>query len=271
MAGQILVLPDVTVAAAGGAPKIFMNAADMSALKIGPLLKHVVSARSLEAAAGGGVVGRCRNTGKSLTPKGTGQASLGVTMLSGREALGVTAGAAGLALPPGSLTNSFTYVAAVHLHATDIAGSAAVNLLSGFDVADAYIAAVLRYYGQAYAAPATSADKFTSMAPTTSGAIAVAAGALAGWNVVVIDFNNDTRILSIAVNQVTTFAAILKSAPAAFAPTSYLEVGYHPGAALLNSKFGDLYTFSDSLLKTELGKTQLTDLVSAVKTYYSIA
>ncbi len=271
MAGQILVLPDVTVAAAGGAPKIYMNAADMSALKIGPLLKHVVSARSLEAAAGGGVVGRCRNSGQSLIPKGAGQASLGVTMLAGREALGVTSGTAGLALPAGSLTNSFTYVTAVHLGATDIAGLTAINFLSGFDVSDTYIMAALRYYGQSFASPTTSADKFTSQAPSTSGAIAAAPGALAGWNVVVVDFNNDTKVLSVSVNQVTTFTAVLKSAAAAFAPTSYLEVGYHPGTTLLNSKFGDLYTFSDSLLKTALGKSQLAELVAALKIYYAIA
>ena len=134
-----------------------------------------------------------------------------------------------------------------------------------------YITAALRYYGQAYASPTTNADKFTSLAPTTSGAIAPAPGALAGWNVVVIDFNNETRLLSVSVNQVTTFAAVLKSTPAAFAPTSYLEVGYHPGAALLNSKLGDLYAFNDSLLKTELGRLQLADLVTALKVYYVIA
>ncbi|MFJ2449014.1 DUF2280 domain-containing protein [Pseudomonas sp. NPDC087626] len=156
------------------------------------------------------------------------------------------------------------------------AGKSIVQALACFDTPSqvvesvTYITAALRYYGQAYASPTTNADKFTSLAPTTSGAIAPAPGALTGWNVVVIDFNNETRVLSVSVNQVTTFTAVLKSTPAAFAPTSYLEVGYHPGAALLNSKLGDLYTFNDSLLKAELGRLQLADLVIALKAYYVI-
>ncbi|WP_023389753.1 hypothetical protein [Pseudomonas putida] len=271
MAGQVIVLPGVTAAASAGAPRINMNAADIAASKV-VSLKHVVSARSLTAAPGGGVVGRCRNTGANLTPKGTGQALLGVTSLAGRSALGLTAsGSAGLALPAGSLTNSFTYVTAVYLGATDIAGSSAINFLAGFDAADAYITASLRYYGQAYASPVSRADKFSSFSPQTSTPGADGAGAVAGWNVVTVDFNNDSRILSIAVNQAVTFAAVLKPTPAGYASSSYLEVGYHLGNALLNSKFGDLYTFSDSLLKSDLGKAQLSDLVAALKAYYSIA
>ncbi|MNE93518.1 hypothetical protein D3C80_1913770 [compost metagenome] len=78
--------------------------------------------------------------------------------------------------------------------------------------------------------------------------------------------------MSVSVNQAVTFT--VATMPASYTPASgsYIEVGYHIDASSIrNSKLGDLYTFSDSLLKTELGKSQLAELMAALKTYYSIA
>jgi hypothetical protein len=273
MAGQLIILPGVTAAASAGAPRISMNAPDSVAAKIASL-KHVVSARALDALPGGGVSGRCRNTGAALTPKGTGTALLATTTLAGRKGLGLSvAGNAGLALPPGSLTNSFTLVIAVYLGAGDTSSNSLINLLAGFDAADTYISAPLRYYGQAYPTPITRADKFVSWGPNSTGvATAETLRLTTGWNIVVIDYNNENRMVSIAVNQAASFIAATKAEVTDFASTSYLEIGYHLSInRLVESKIGDLYTFSDSLLRMDLGKTQLAELIAALKTYYVIA
>ena len=272
MAGQLIILPGVTAAASAGAPRISMNAPDSVAAKIASL-KHVVSARALDALPGGGVSGRCRNTGAALTPKGTGTALLATTTLAGRKGLGLSvAGNAGLALPPGSLTNTFTMVIAVYLGAGDTSSNSLINLLAGFDAADTYISTPLRYYGQAYSTPITRADKFVSWGHNTTGTTAETLRLSTGWNIVVIDYNNENRMVSIAVNQAASFIAATKAEVANFASTSFLEIGYHLSInRLVESKIGDLYTFSDSLLRTDLGKTQLAELIAALKSYYVIA
>lgn len=270
MAGQLIVLPGVTVAAAAGAPRLSMNAADAAASKI-VSLKHVVSARALTALPGGGVSGRCRNTGASLIPKGANASMLSVSTVGGRKGLGQTGGSAGLALPAGSLTNSFCMVAAIYLGGNDTSSSSLVNFLAGFDATDNYIAAPLRYYGQNYSTVPSRADKMVSFGPSTTDFAAEALRTNVGWNIVIIDYDNDQRRLSISVNQSTSFAAVTKSTTASFADTSYLEVGYHLSAnRLIDSKVGDLYTFDDSLLKAELGKSQLGDVVQQLKGYYAI-
>lgn len=275
MAGQLIVLPGVTAAASAGAPRINMNAPDLIAAK-NATLKHVVSARSLALVAGGGVSGRCRATGAPLIAKGISASTLALYEIAGRKGLGINGiGRAGLALPANSLTESFTTVSAVNIDSVDIAGidagTSSVNFLSGFDASDVYRNMMLRYASSANADPLI-ADKLR-VSTTTSGTLAAPAARPTGnWIIVITDYNNTTRLLSISANQVATFASTTQAASLAPAAGSYLEIGYHPDASSLRaSKVGDLYTFSDSLLRTELGKSQLADLVGALKTYYSIA
>jgi len=268
MAGQMIVLPGVTAAAGPSAPRVNINTPDTIAARM-PTIKHAVAARSLSAAPGGGVIGRCRVTGSPLVAKGSAAASLTITEIAGRLGLGFsTPGAAGLALPAGSITQSFTLVAAINLSATDAAGNYPINLLSGFDGADAYISGLLRAYG---AASSVFPGKIGSNTGT-SGTWSFANLPAAGWAIVVIDYNNSTRVMSVAINQSASFT--VATMPATYAPSagSYVEIGYHVASqSLQNSKLGDLYTFSDSLLKTDLGKSQLAELVTSMKTYYSIA
>lgn len=271
MAGQFIVLPGVTVAAAAGAPRLNMNAADVSASKI-LSLKHVVSARSITSLPGGGVSGRCRNTGAPLVPKGANASMLSISTVGGRAGIGQTGGSAGLGLPPGSLTNSFTMVVATYLAGADTSSNSSVNFLAGFDVDNNYIAVPLRYYAQNYTTVPSRADKMISYGPSAADFAAEALRTNVGWNIVVIDYDNDLRRLSLSVNQVSSFSAVTKAAAANFASSSYLEIGYHLSAnRLIDSKVGDLYTFSDSLLKTELSRAQLSDLVLQLKGYYAIS
>ena len=269
MFGQMVVLEGVTAAAAPGAPRINVNTPDIIAAKISTL-KHAVGARSLTAAPTGGVVGRCRATGTPLVPKGSAAANLAVSEIAGRLGLGINGvGAAGLALPAGSLTNSYTLVAAVNLAAADVAGGLIANYLSGFDAADSYISVLQRSYGITNAG--TNKGKLCT-SPLAGGNFAAATLPAAGWAVFVVDYNNDTRVASVSTNQVSTFDTL--TMPGTFSPPvgSFIEVGYHLDSnSLRSSKLGDLYTFSDSLLKTDLGKTQLAELVSALKIYYGVS
>ena len=270
MAGQLIVLPGVTAAAGAGAPRVNMNTPDTLAARIATL-KHVVSARSLQAVAGGGVSGRCRATGAALTPKGISASTLTLYEVAGRAAMGINgSGRAALALPPGSLTQSFTTVSVININNVDVAGNYSVNILSGFDAADVYANIMLRYDG-ATSTSTTIADKLRA-STSASNASAVPTPRPAGdWVVVITDYNNLTKTISIAANQVSSFATGVMAAELAPALGSYLEIGYHLDASSLrSSKVGDLYTFSDSLLRTDLGKTQLAELVAALKTYYGI-
>lgn len=268
MFGQMVVLEGVTAAAAPGAPRINMNAPDIIATKIASL-KHALGAREILPAPGGGVVGRCRWTGALLTSKGTSANTLTLSEIAGRSALSINgAGRAGLALPPGSLTSSYTMVAAVNLAAVDLAGNYITNVLSGFDSSDTYISALQRAYGAT--SGGANAGKLIS-SPLAGGTFPSASLPAPGWAVLVTDYDNSSRLVSVSINQVSSFGTL--TLPGTFVPPSgsYVEVGYHlDPSSLRNSSLGDLYTFSDSLLKTDLGKSQLVELIAAMKTYYSI-
>lgn len=270
MAGQMIVLPGVTAAAGAGAPRVNMNTPDTIAAKIASL-KHVVSARSLTADAVNGVAGRCRATGLPLTSKGSGRSSLAVVGIGGNVGLGLPPGNSGnaaLALPAGSLTSSFTFVTALYLAASDASGTSAGNFLSGYDGVENYISALLRSYGSA----STASAGLLTATTNTSSPVAINNPAGNTWAIVVVDYNNETRRISISLNQADTFASGVKSADFAPGNGAYMEIGYHLGVQTLrDSKVGDLYTFNDSLLRSDLGKTQLKDLVAALKTYYGIA
>lgn len=275
MAGQLIRLPGVTAAAAAGAPRIIMTAPDAVAARIASL-KHVVSARSMRALNGGGVEGRCRLTGQPLTPMGINTDRWQIVTVGGREGLysgpaasGGQGAAASLALPPGSLTQSYTLVGAFAWEAADRAGNYLTNFVVGFDGAVATRRA-FRAYGQQYSVVegrnsiATGSGEFTSIYEPIP---------LTEWGIFVADYNHATRVISLSVNDADTFTqrteTVATPTPSAAA---YLELGYHnSNNALRNSKIGDLYTFSESLLSTELGAAQLKQLVAELKTYYAIA
>ena len=265
--GQMIVLP-ITVAASASAPRISVNAPDVVAGKV-QSLKHVVSARSLTLAPGAGVSGRCRATGLPLIPKGTAAATLSLYEVAGKAALGVNGvGYAGLALPPGSMSSSFTFVMAINLNSADAAGTYPTNFLSAFAGDGTYISALTRVYGSA---ATIYPDKIGTNTGIT-GTWAMTSPPTGNWGIVVVDYNNATRVMSVSVNQASAFVSATK--PASYEPPAdaYVEIGYHiDPAGLRNSKMGDLYTFSDSLLRTELGKVQLADLVAALKVEYGIA
>ena len=270
MAGQLIVLPGVTVAASAGVPRINMNAPDTIASKISTL-KHVVSARTLTAVAGGGVSGRCRVTGALLTPKGAQAASLGLADVAGKIGLGISgAGGGGLALPVGSLTSSFTMVMAIARAAADIAGGGVINFLSGFSGDDTLYSMLARYYGATSSTTARQNNVAASTGVVGNAAqVVMPSGA---WDVVVVDYDAASRLISIAVNQAALFNSVTMSAPLVPPAGSYVEIGYHVDSnGLRNSKVGDLYAFNDSLLRTDFGKGQLSALVAAMKTFYAIA
>lgn len=269
MSGQVIRL-DIEVDAASSAPRIDMTPADVIAAKISSL-KHVVSPRELKAVATGGVAGRCRSTGLSLIPKGTQATALTLSDVAGKRALGLSAAGAvaSLALPAGSMTDSYTLVIAVNTNPLDLVSGAPVNYLSGFNGSDAYTSATLRYYGAAAAPPRTS--RFVTIGPSTTGTETFADHSSEGWVVLVVDFDNNTRQLSIAANQTEIFEVVTKGASVSQDPGAYFEIGYHvSGIGLRSSKVGDLFTFGESLLANSFGRGQLADLVSAMKDDYGI-
>lgn len=269
VSGQVIVLP-MTVAAAASAPRINMTAAELAAVKI-EALKHIVSPRYLSSLPAGGVEGRCAVTGQLLTTKGTQPTTLVLSDVDGNRALGLTSTAAlaSLALPAGSQTNSYTLVFAVNTSAADRASASPVNYLSGYSGADVYNSATLRFYGSAAAAPRTS--RFISVGPSSTGTETFFDHAAAGWAVVIVAYDNDTRVLSIAVDQVETFNTVLKGATAAQDANAYFEIGYHlSGIGLRTSKVGDLFSFDKALVSTTFGREQLSELVVALKAQYGI-
>lgn len=271
MQGQRIVL-NIDTQAPAAAPRIDMNSADDIAVKI-RALKHAVSARQLTEVSGGGVSGRCRLTGLPLVPKGAGASSLQLTTVAGMRALGLsTIVAASLGLPAGSQTASYTMVAAVAIGQADIdsaSNSASPILVGGSNASDAVNLNVLQYFG----AVGTPPNIFTSRGSGTSSPFASVVRPAGSWVVVVVDYNNDTKVVSIAVNQAAKFATATKATSHVPGPSDYLEIGNHasPTNSLRASKVGDLYTFDSSMLATDLGKSQLVSLVAALKTEYAIA
>lgn len=269
--GQIIVLSGVTSAAPASAPKIEMNAADLVAVKIASL-KHVVSAKALTPLPAGGVSGRCRATGQALVPKGT-ISALEVSTIGGKKGLGIGSSGtavAGLALPAGSFPASYTAVMAINVGALSMANSGATNFLSAFDSPDTWTAQMLRYNGSG--ASGTAENKFATRGNNTAGIVIESVRIAGNWNIVVVDYNNATRLASLGVNVTGGFATITSPAARTPAPTEYLELGYHlSNSSLKDSKVGDLYLFDTSLASTSAGLIQLADLVAAMKADYGVA
>jgi len=267
MAGQFIKLPGVTAASTGGAPRITMSEADAAALRV-PSLHHVVSAGSLTASAAG-VSGNCRKTGKALVPKGA-VTALQLRTVAGHVGVGLaTASAAGLALPVGSATASYTAVATIQLSPADITSASAINAFSTFTAANTLAATILRYYGNGSANPT---DKFVAYGSDSvlSGA-AIAQRAAGDWVVVVVDFNDNAMTAAMSVNG-GAFVTAQRTAHHAPGADGQFEIGYHLSASSLRGAMvGELYLFNDSLLKTPLGQTQLAAVIAGLKADYGIA
>ena len=91
------------------------------------------------------------------------------------------------------------------------------------------------------------------------------------WAVVVVDYDDVSRKVSIAVNQADTFAEQVKSVNHPVEASSYFEVGYHGSVnGLRASKVGDVYIFNQSLRTSPTGQAKLSQLVAALKAEYSI-
>jgi hypothetical protein len=82
------------------------------------------------------------------------------------------------------------------------------------------------------------------------------------WAVVITDYSNLTKTISIAVNQVSSFATDVMAAE--LAPAWFLPRNWLLDSRLRNFKVGDLYTLSDSLLRLDPGKIQLAELAAAL-------
>lgn len=274
MPGQFIYLPDVEPAATANSPRIIQTLADSIALNT-PGLKHVVSARAMTVGANG-IQARCRYTGAALSARGLNADRFEITTVNGMKALGSGPAAsggqgaiAGLALPVGSLTPSYTQVLVLNLDDLDREGNYLTNVLCGFN-GETYIRRVLRHYGVLYENPA-GAGKFNIGA---SDNYVVTMDPPAGpWMVIVLDFDSSTRRMSMSINQAEVFSSAINTT--AFTPpdeTAYLELGYHvSNRGLRNSKIGDLYTFGESLLANTITRQQLQALVSALVDEYSIA
>lgn len=270
MPGQIIVLPGVKTAAASAAERIDMTAADYAAARI-PQLAHVVSARSLKSLPSGGVSGRCRATGLALTPRGSSLDLLAVSDAGGKPGLGSSQiAAAGLSLPPGSLTESCTIVATIYLDSSTISSTGLVNLLSGFNSLDAYSAYMLRYYGSNYD-PAYRAGQFITQGTGLTSPEVYDGPAALGWSVVVVDFDNETRKKTVAINSIESAVSDYQETPNTVGNGSYLEIGYHSGNNdMLNAKLGDLYVFNESLMKNDAGNSALSSVVDLLVDEYGI-
>lgn len=265
MRGQLIVLPGVSAPAAPGAVKLNISAADRVAATM-PYMHRAMSPKSLVALPGGGVSGFCRVTGEALIQKGAVPSILRIESVGGKPALAFSAddSLGGLAFQPGSATKSYTVAMVVNLPVV----TSRINLMMSF-TDETPIATVLRY-DVTVASP--EVKRLLSYGGSNSPPVAETPVTAGVWAVVVADYDDKTRKVSVAVNQVATFAEIVKSANHLVEPTGYFEIGYHTsGNSLRLAKVGDTYLFSESLRTSPDGLAKLGQLVAALKTEYGIA
>lgn len=265
MRGQLIVLPGVSAPAAPGAVKLNISAADRVAATM-PYMHRAMSPKSLVALPGGGVSGFCRVTGEALIQKGAVPSVLKLDTVGGKPALALSNTAAGLgalAFQPGSGSKSYTQVAVVSVSdPTD-----RVNFLFSY-TGETPIATVLRY-DITVGSPTTK--KLIAYGSSNNPAHAEIDRPAGTWAVVVVDYDDVTRKVSIAVNQAETFVEQIKSVNHPVVAESYFEVGYHGSVnGLRAAKVGDVYIFNQSLRTSPTGLAKLSQLVAALKTEYVI-
>lgn len=263
--GQLIVLPGVQAPAAPGAVKLNVSAADRIASSM-PYIHRAMAPKSLVALPEGGVSGNCRVTGEKLLQKGSSPSVLRLSTVGGKPALGFSAdnSLGALAFQPGSLPASYTVVMLISItEPTD-----RLNFMMAY-TGDAAIATVLRY-DITTASP--EVKRLVAYGSTNSPPHAEATRPAGTWAVAIVDYDDTTKKVSIAVNQVESFAENTKTTGSAAGAESYLEIGYHgSGNSLRTAKVGDTFVFNRSLRTSPTNLALLAQLVAALKTEYGIA
>lgn len=269
MAGQLIILPGVSSGASNGGARIDMTTADQIAARM-PDLRHLVSARTLKVAVGGGITGRCRNTGAVLTNVGAGASSLTIKQLASRPAIALTSTgvSAAVALPAGSATASYAVVAAVYM-GNDSSTSAAVTNWLNTIKGGALLAAAVRSYGAAggFKPGMTVACGGDGSTPTAD----IASPPPNAWAIFSVDWNDDTGVVSVSINGGAPVTATKTTKHLVDATTTF-TMGYQlSGSGLRDSGIGDLYLFGASQQGSSYGRGRIADLVAALKSHYGIA
>lgn len=261
--GQQIVLP-IQAPNAPGAVKLNISPADRIVTGMS-FIHRAMQPKSLTALSGGGVSGYCRASGEPLIQKGADPSVLKLEIVGGKPALAFSNyfGVGSLAFQPGSASKSYTQVIVVSVSdPTD-----RVNFLFSY-TDETPIASVLRYD---ITSDSPDAKKFIAYGSSNNPAHAAADRPAGTWAVVVVDYDDVTRKVSIAVNQVDTFAEQIKSVNHPVEAESYFEVGYHGSSnGLRDAKVGDLYVFNQSLRNSPASMAKLSQLVAALKTEYGI-
>lgn len=264
MRGQLIVLPGVSAPAAPGAVKLNISAADRVAATM-PYMHRAMSPKSLMALPGGGVSGFCRVTGESLIQKGAVPSALRLTTVDSKPALALNnvLGLGALAFQPGSASKSYTQVILVSVADPTFR----VNFLFSY-TDETPIASVLRY-DITTASP--EANRLVAYGSSNNPPHAETIRPAGNWAVVVVDYDDTTRKVSLAVNQVGEFTETVKPVNHPVVDTSYFEIGYHGSVnGLRDAKVGDLYVFNQSLRNSPASMVKLSQLVAALKAEYGI-
>lgn len=265
MRGQLVVL-DIIAPAAPGSVKLLISPAELVASDMAGFT-HSMSPKSAEAVPGGGVNAYCRVSGMKLVQKGVDKFALKLATVKGKPALTLSNynGVSSLAFPEGSASKSYTVVMMVHI--PDPA-TYRLNFMTAFTDETA-IATVLRY-------------DITTASPTVNRLLAYGNAvnppqaeiehSVAGWAAVVVDYDDLTRKVSIAVNGVGNFSEMIKAQNSAVGDRSYFEVGYHASSnGLRLAGVGDVFIFNKSMRADPSGMEQLVRLVDALKAEYVVA
>lgn len=263
--GQHIALP-IQAPNAPGMVKLNISPADRIVAGMANL-HRAMQPKSLVALPGGGVAGNCRVTGEPFIQKGAVPSVLKLDTVGGKPALALSNTAAGLgalAFQPGSGSKSYTQVAVISVSdPTD-----RVNFLFSY-TGETPIATVLRYD---ITAGSPTTKKLIAYGSNNNPAHAEIDRPAGTWAVVVVDYDDVTRKVSIAVNQAVTFVEQIKSVNHPVVAESYFEVGYHGSVnGLRAAKVGDVYIFNQSLRTSATGLAKLSQLVAALKTEYAIA
>jgi hypothetical protein len=265
--GQHIVLEDVDAPVAPGAVQLLVSPADRIVSTM-PYIWRVMAPKSLTQLATGGVEGYCRVTGQRLIQKGAEPFTLRVEKFAGKPVLSQanTLYQAALTFQPGSATKSYTLVMVVSIaDPTD-----RLNFMMSYSGGqnDVPIATVLRYD---ITTDSPEAKKLVAYGSSNSPAHASVFRPQGNFAVVVVDYNDDTRTVSIAVNQVDAFIEQVKSVNHPVTSDSYFEVGYHGSVnSLRAAKVGDVYLFNESLRTSPAAMVKLKEVVAALKTEYGI-
>ena len=263
--GQLIVLSGVQSPAAPGAVKLNVSPADRIASTM-PYIHRAMAPKSLVALAGGGVAGNCRVTGEVLLQKGASPSALQLTLIEGKPALGFSTAnvLCALAFQPGSATASYTLVMLVAIAEP----TGRLNFMVTY-TDETPISTVLRYD---ITSASPEVNRLVAYGSSNSPPHAETPRPAGAWAVVVVDYDDATRKVSIAANQVDSFVENTKTVNHPVTENSYFEIGYHgSGNSLRSAKVGDTYLFNQSLRSSPTAMAKLAQMVAALKAEYGIA